>query len=82
MKKTVVFAIIATLIAATITGCGNKSNTTTSKATANEATFDSVSVVETVASTEQSTSVEPSSTAATEVDCSVEASVSTTETES
>ena len=66
MKKTVIFAIIATLFAATITGCGNKSNTTTSKATADEATFDSVSVVETVASTEQSTSVEPSSTAATE----------------
>ena len=66
MKKTVIFAIIATIIAATITGCGNKSNTTSSKATADEATFDSVSVVETVASTEQPTSVEPSSTAATE----------------
>ena len=66
MKKTVIFAIIATLIAATITGCGNKSNTASSKATSDEATFDSVSVVETVPSTEQSTSVEPSSTAAKE----------------
>ena len=66
MKKTVILAIIATLVAATITGCGNKSNTTSSKATADEATFDSVSIVETVASTEQPTSVEPSSTAAIE----------------
>lgn len=65
MKKTVIFAIIATLIVATITGCDNKSNTTSSKATADEATYDSVSVVETVASTEQPTSVEPSSTVAT-----------------
>lgn len=67
MKKTVILAIIATLVAATITGCGNKSNTTSSKATEDEATYDSVSVVETIASTEQNdTTVVPSSTATTE----------------
>lgn len=66
MKKTVIFAIIATLIAATITGCGKETKNIASKATADEATYDSVSIAETVASTEQTTTVgEPSSIAGT-----------------
>lgn len=63
MKKTIIIAIIATLVAATITGCGNKGKDTTSQATADEATYDSASVVETIAATEPTPSVEPSSAA-------------------
>ena len=66
MKKTVIFAIIATLIVSAISGCGNKGNNTSSNATADEATYDSASVIETINPTEQTTSVEPSSAAATD----------------